>query len=262
MEHLYLDKSFTLYEDILGKEWILLGVPFDSTETYLPGQRLAPNKIREIIFNKDTPRFFDDMGNVVPIHGNVQATLKRIEEVVKEVKHKKIFALGGEHTITYGVIKGILSNHRTLQFIYFDAHYDMKLNPFIEVSHDSFARKLSKNKQIKIFPIGVRRYDEEEKEYAMKNIESFNNLKTHPTYISIDMDYFDIPYALGCADKESEGYTPKDFKDTFTDIIYKVGKENIVGIDIVEVNPLIDSSLVTTTLAADLIIWILNVLEG
>ncbi len=256
MDHVYLDRSNALYEDLSDKEFVIIGIPFDSTETSLPGQRLAPNKIREILKFKDTERLWDDVGNVVVVPGNARKTLERVEEVLEEIDFNKLVVLGGEHTITYAPVKYFKSKHKELQVVVFDAHYDLKDNYEGELFNHSTIMRRIKELGVELFYKGVRRYDDEEENYASKHVEDAPKLKRIPTYITIDLDYFDLPLAMGCADKESNGFTYKDFIDEIDAILNRVGKDNIVGFDIVELNPLLDVSGVTTSLAADILIEI------
>ncbi len=262
MDHIWLDKSNVLYEDFVDDfDWVLIGVPFDSTETNIPGQRLAPNVIRNIFKSKDTERKINDIGNVIPAHGNPTEMISRIYEISRMVlkNNKKIIALGGEHTITYGIMKAYNEKYKNLQMIYFDAHYDAKNYEHTKFTHCTFIRALKEDLNINILPIGVRRYDKEEEMFAKKYLlKSLESLKPRPTYISIDLDYFDISLAQGCADKESNGYYFRDFIKEINEIMLKVKPRSIVGMDIVELNPLIDSNRVTATLACDILIYMIE----
>ncbi len=256
MNHVFLDRSCVLYEDFFEKDFLIIGVPFDSTETSLPGQRLAPNKIRETIKSKDTERLWDDAGNVVVVPGNAKKTLKRAESVLEKIDFNKLVVLGGEHTITYAPVKYFKSKHDELQVIVFDAHYDLKDDYEGELFNHSTIMRRIKELGVELFYLGVRRYDEEEEKYASKCVKDISYLKRAPTYITIDLDYFDVSLAMGCADKESNGFTYKDFINEIDMILDIVDKKNVVGFDIVELNPLLDVSGVTTSLAADILIEI------
>jgi len=262
MDHFWLDKSNILYEDFVEDlDWVLVGVPFDSTETNIPGQRLAPNTIRDVLKTKDMERKINDIGNIIPTHGSPLKMISRVYEIsiITLENNKKLIVLGGEHTITYGVVKAYVEKYENFQLVYFDAHYDAKKYEHERLTHSTFIRALKEDFNIATLPIGVRRYDKEEEEFAKKKLlRSVDDLKAYPTYISIDLDYFDISLAQGCADKESNGYYFNDFIKEMEHIVSKVGKRNIVGIDIMELNPLIDQNKVTTTLAGDIIIYLLE----
>ena len=95
----------------------ILGVPFDSTSSYKPGARFGPNMVREASYNlerynlllkKNLKATFYELGNLEVVHGNFNKTSKHLISTIEEIKDDLIpIIIGGEHTITYGVIKGL-----------------------------------------------------------------------------------------------------------------------------------------------------------
>ncbi|NOR84927.1 agmatinase [archaeon] len=246
-------------EDLNEAKFAIIGVPFDSTETNIPGQRFGPNAIRESFLSKETGAITTktyDAGNLIVVSGNALKTLERLEETILDLHQYNNntipLILGGEHTVTLGAIMALTKKHPDLQILSFDAHFDLK-NEFQgeKLSHSSVMRRISEL-GVPITVIGVRTAGEEEKIFS-KNINT--NLKKidfkKPTYISIDMDVFDPSYAPGVGDPETGGMNPKDVLE----ILNK--KINLVGADIVEVNPMVER-YITPSLAADLMITILD----
>ena len=75
-------------DDLKSSSVAIFGVPFDSTETNIPGQRFAPNAIRDAFLAKETGNLTDkiyDAGNIVCVSGNTKNTLKRLEETIKDL---------------------------------------------------------------------------------------------------------------------------------------------------------------------------------
>ncbi|MCK5593284.1 arginase family protein, partial [Candidatus Bathyarchaeota archaeon] len=115
-------------------EYAVLGVPFDVTSTYRSGARFAPLAIREASLNIETYSFrtdvdiedvkIHDMGDL-NIVGRVDETLKRLEMVAKELLNAKKtpVVIGGEHTITLGVMRSVGKNTAIVSF---DAHLDLR----------------------------------------------------------------------------------------------------------------------------------------
>jgi len=97
-------------------EYAILGVPFDVTSTYRSGARFAPLAIREASLNIEGYSFrtgvdiedlkIHDLGNL-HVAGDVELTLGRLALVAQnlfEAKKVPVF-MGGEHTITLGVMR-------------------------------------------------------------------------------------------------------------------------------------------------------------
>ena len=245
-----------VYEDA---KFFLFGVGFDSTETNLPGQRLGPRYIREALMHKDItypPEMLNDLGDVLTIPGNVNRTLNNIIDAMREIEEHGLFSfpimLGGEHTLTFAPAKYLKEKYKDLQLINLDAHYDFKSHYLDEKFNHSTVMRRIHELGINISMLGVRRWDEDEKEYS-KNLISLNDLDPSiPTYLSIDLDYFDPAYAPGVGDKESGGYSFSDYLNLLSYI--KEKRFNLVGMDVMELNPMIDREGITSVLAADIII--------
>lgn len=229
-------------EDIKSAKIALLGVPFDSTETNIPGQRFGPKEIRaQILGKKANPNKVYDAGDVDVVFGNAKATLKRTEDTVREMflQNQNIvpILLGGEHTISYAAVKVHLERHKNLQVVSLDAHYDLYPDYIGEKwSHATVMRRIFEL-VVDLKIIGVREKNEGARKFALRNkigtdISSIN--PTLPTYLSVDLDFFDPKLASGVGDPETNGFSFDDFKN-----IVALCK-NIVGADIVEFNPMVE----------------------
>jgi len=168
----YIDKSFSIdFGNTLNDaKALLLGIPFDSTPTAIPGARLAPLRIREAFFQKETEDLnLCDLGNVVCVHSNVAETGKRVEYTLQKILEKTkspIFALGGEHLITYWIVR-ILQPEVLLVF---DAHFDMKDEVNGErYTHCTFLRRILEETKAQIVVVGARALDSSEKLFVEQN---------------------------------------------------------------------------------------------
>lgn len=229
-------------EDITAAKFALLGVPFDSTETKIPGQRFGPKELRKIL-NKSGANLSDiyDCGDIDVVFGNAKETLKRTEDTVRDIldRNPKIIPvlIGGEHTASFAPIKAISERHKNLQVISLDAHYDL-YNAYIgeKWSHAAVMRRVFElGVDLKI--IGIReKCDEAEKFYKKKKISGSPDAinPDAPTYISLDLDFFDPKIVPGVGDAEEKGFSFEDFRK----IVAKC--RNIVGFDIVEFDPMIE----------------------
>ncbi|MDD4563770.1 MAG: arginase family protein [Candidatus Nanoarchaeia archaeon] len=172
---------------------------------------------------------------------------KRIKESLS--KDKRIFILGGDHSITYPSAKAFLQKYKQKSFIIiFDAHADC-MPPMKEPTHEEFLAGLVKfgwNPK-NICLIGVRKIESEEKEFLEKNKikyfktkikteEILNYLKqktkNKKVYFSIDIDVIDPKFAPAVNYPEKKGLTKRKFFKLFKKIL---SLENLRLIDLVEI---------------------------
>ncbi|MEM0057422.1 MAG: agmatinase [Candidatus Bathyarchaeia archaeon] len=270
-------------------DYVVLGVPFDATSTFRTGARFGPNAVRAASLNIETYSFrsgvdvenlrIHDLGDL-HVSTDTKQTLERLSRVVKEIHEagKMPVAIGGEHTITIGVLKGLSSLLRQTAVISFDAHLDLR-DEFmgLRLSHTTFLRRTNEQLQpATILEIGTRAVCKEELEYAEKaGIEFFtanqirewgwkktvNQLKKkleecENVYLSIDVDVLDPAYAPAVQNPEPDGLdTP-----TLLDILCGVCDKRVVGFDVVEVAPNYDHGI-TAIQAAKVIFEVLCSIE-
>jgi len=260
----------------------IIGIPLDISSSYRPGSRFAPLRIRESSINLEfysirtgvdfNEILFDDIGDLSMHPSSMEENLSRIEETYKQITsgNKLIVSLGGEHTITYGIIKAIKNEQPCV--ISFDAHLDLR-NEYLgdKYSHACVMRRITEVLgEGKIIEVGTRAVTKEELNYAKENRilyitsrelrwlgikETARKItkrleECKKFYISYDMDAFDPAFAPGVATPEPEGSEPWQVLDIMEQIIDK----RLIGLDIVEVSPPYDSSMITSMLASRLII--------
>lgn len=258
----------------------LVGVPFDSTSSYRPGARFAPLHIREASTNIELfslrsgidmeKVFIYDEGDLAVVPSDPSEVLKRLEYIVEELINEKrvpIF-LGGEHIITYGVIKGC---KKQTCILFFDAHADLR-NDYLglKLSHACTLKRIGEHLGFdKVLLLGLRALTSDEMRFIKQNNLryvtslmfkdlSFRDIvnsvrkflrNCENVYISIDMDVIDPAYAPGVSNPEPEGLTPS----YILDLLYEVIDERVWGFDVVEVAPPYDNSGITSVLAAKLV---------
>ena len=253
-------------------DYIILGVPFDVTSTYRTGARFGPNAIRLASLNIETYSFrtgidvedlkLHDLGDL-HISTDTEKTLERIALVIKDMLDagKTPVTIGGEHTITLGVIKGLGEKASKTAIVSFDAHLDLR-HEFMDLklSHTTFMRRINEQmKPAKIIEVGTRAVCKEELAYAKKaGVEFFTTqqirregsekiakqlreklAKYKNVYLSIDMDVLDPAYAPAVQNPEPEGLEPH----ALLDILSSICDKRLVGFDVVEVAPNYDSGV-------------------
>jgi agmatinase len=267
-------------------EYVILGVPFDVTSTYRSGARSAPLAIREASLNIEGYSFrtgtsiedlkIHDLGDL-HVAGDVELTLGRLALVARDLfEDKKVpVFLGGEHTITLGVMRSL---DEDVAVVSFDAHLDLRDDYLgLSVSHTTFMRRIKEDvKPSKILEIGTRAVCREELDYAKESEIDYltaqqiqeegakNMAKTihdilggyEKIYITIDMDVLDPAFAPAVQNPEPEGLDTT----TLLDLLGAVCDSRVVGIDLVEVAPHYDRGL-TATQAAKTLFEVLCCLE-
>jgi len=230
---------------------VVLGIPFDSTCVEVPGTRFGPNAIREEFrthlnsFDPELGELRDvklhDVGNVRVLHGNVPKTNERIFLAVKAVLEQnpsaKILTLGGEHSITYQVVRALYENGR-FSYLCYDAHTDLwdKFND-MELSH------ACGNKRVMdlLKKVEVRGFRTGEKE-VFDTARSLSKVKD-PVYLSIDVDVF----------SDKVGCPVAGFMD-FEDVWAGIKPRSLVAADVVEYNPMVGKDIRVAELVKRLIL--------
>lgn len=254
MESLYLDDNLKLAptHELSKARHAILGVPCDFTQTSRVGSRAAPLEIRKAFLEleKDWERVsFHDVGNLVPVLGDMKATCERESEVVSELMRDSgacLILLGGEHTVSYGAVAALEPS----VVVQFDAHMDLK-DEYLGQSfcHASVARRIHEL-GVDLVQLGVRSFSPDESEYAKDNGVSL--IKSGGTkelakkvggkrvYVSVDLDVLDPSFAPGVGNPEPGGLS----FNTLTSFIDTVKKRSdVVGLDLVEACPTYDTGL-------------------
>lgn len=249
---------------------VMMGLPFDGTCSFTPGSRFAPERIRlaswaleeySPVFDKhlDSVNFFD-AGDLEFPFGNTQKTMNIIEENVEQIynDNKIFFGVGGEHLVTYPAVKACQKKYNDLMVIHFDAHADLREDYLGEkLSHACVMRRITDIIGFEnLKQIGIRSGEKEEFDLIRKHktlITSKNDLlqiiKDKNIFISVDVDVLDTSTMPGTGTQEAGGFTYNELMSWL--LILK--NANIVGADVVELAPEIDSSGASLAVATNLI---------
>ncbi len=241
----------------------LLGCPLDATSSFRPGTRFAPDSIRKASWTLETysPYFkrdleemaFRDDGNLELRNGDLLYSLDVIEEAVDEIYSAggKVLVFGGEHLVTYPIMKAVTGRIASVQVVHFDAHCDLRDDyEGQRLSHATVMRRVKELGIEEMLHIGIRSGTREEFE-GLACIDSpaalTNRLRRDlPVYVTFDLDVFDPSLAPGVTTPEPGGIT---FNEAIEYLLALKGL-NIVGADIVELAPDYDASFVSSVCAA------------
>ncbi|KNZ70956.1 agmatinase [Thermincola ferriacetica] len=264
--------SATTYEEA---NTVIIGIPMDFTVSFRPGTRMGPQAVRNVSYGLEEFSFYCakdladysyfDWGDINLPFGNVPGSLDRIEQVVAGVLKDGKFPIliGGEHLVSYPIVKQVYNKYPDLVVLHFDAHADLRADYLGEVwSHATVMRKVAELiGGHNLYQFGIRSGTREELAYARENtnlfmddvvaslkgaMEEFHN---RPVYVTLDIDVIDPAFAPGTGTPEPGGCSSKEIIEA-VDLMADL---NVVGFDIVEVSPVFDQSERTSLLAAKLI---------
>jgi len=258
----------------------MLGVPFDSGVSWRPGTRLGPQAIRDASLNIETYSYryrfdseklrIDDLGDLAVIHGDTQSTLGILEGTIMDTSlfGVPIFMMGGEHTMTLAAVKALKPD----LFIVFDAHTDMRDEYMgFRLSHATISRRVSEViGPESVLQVGVRASCHDEIKYihdkGIKTISSMDILTngigfaestitelvkgSKRVYVSVDLDVLDPSCMPGVGNPEAEGISTH----TLIELLDKAVDKNLVGFDVMELNPSYDPSGISSITAAKIIL--------
>jgi len=255
---------------------ILVGIPFDGQSSYLRGTAEAPAEIREALkcnasnswtelgANLGAAAAYEDAGDLAfteaEAFGASESGLgARIDQ------GKRPVSLGGDHSITYPIVKAFAKRYPELTILHFDAHPDL-YDEFEgnKLSHACpFARIMEAGLAKRLVQVGIRTATAHQRDQAqrfgvemveMRGLPAYGKLKSDgPVYITFDIDVLDPGSAPGVSHREPGGMT---VRDAITHLHAIQGP--IVGADMVEYNPVQDVAGITATVAAKIVKEILG----
>ncbi len=281
MENLHMDSKIwarlnTPGITIRDSDAVIFGIPYDKGVSFRAGAAKAPDELRKITYTIDptTERFENFENKKILDLGNfsgesIPEIARKIEQPIAEcIKNKKFFIMiGGDHSTTIPVLQCIdRTIDGSLGIIHFDSHFDL----CDEMDGDKYSHGCTQRRAIElehveglssIYFLGLRSIELQEhrfiqgkemnilsareireigvKETCKKVLEimkAFDNI-----YITVDIDGLDPAYAPGTGTPQFGGLSSRELLD----MLYEFFNLNVIGMDIVEVAPSLDSSSIT-----------------
>jgi agmatinase len=247
----------------------------------LRGAGDAPPKIREAL-RCDASNLWCESGVDLGVEGayedagdlelHDEGAFEAIESGVGAVidQGKRPVSLGGDHSITFPIVKAFARRHPGLTILHFDAHPDL-YDEFEgnRLSHACpFARIMEAGLAKRLVQIGIRTINRHQREQAkrlgvevveMAALPAYEKLRAAgPIYVTFDMDALDPAFAPGVSHREPGGMSTREAIAHLHAI-----QGEIVGADVVEYNPVQDLAGMTATVAAKIVKEILGrMVEG
>lgn len=250
----------------------VLGIPWDEQSSFMRGAAGGPARIREVLqdgsANLCTEHGRDladsqewvDVGDVALSTG--PAVVDQIENAIagRLAQGTAVLALGGDHAITYPILRAYGPAHPGLAIVQIDAHPDL-YDEFDgnRLSHACpFARIMEAGLASQLLQLGIRTATPlqraQARRFGVRTIEMKDwagvaalALPDRPVYLSLDLDGIDPAHAPGVSHHEPGGLTTRDVLQ----VIHAL-RGRLVGADLVEFNPARDSRGITAMLGAKL----------
>ncbi|MBU1110951.1 arginase family protein [Patescibacteria group bacterium] len=281
----------------LAKRMMVIGgVPIDAGTTVIPGARLAPDVLRETSaqfatferdfasgkgsgwYNADTQSVILTGANVVDI-GNVairpgedlMCVYQRCYYGATEILNKKCLPIfiGGDHSISAPLIKACHDVvGEEIIVIQFDAHTDTaEWDPCLPSHHGNvISRIFAESERVKVMQYGVRGFcgrlsdDPMYVTYPQRQLISCGNYdeivpRQRKCYITVDVDVLDPAFTPGTGTPVPLGMNPHQLLDMLQKI---VEFNDVIGVDIVELNPLVDINKATSSLLFHILMCLLG----
>jgi arginase len=249
----------------------LIGFRSDENSSFLRGAAAAPPLIRSALSAPSSnawsengyeiaPERFFDAGDLGPAEGIDMWA--RIESSVAALLDRGLLpiSLGGDHAITHPILRAFARKYPRLNLLHFDAHPDL-YDEFQgnRSSHASpFARIMEERLVQRLVQVGIRTINAHQRRqiarFGVEAIEMRNLADGYapefdgPVYISFDLDGLDPAHAPGVSHREPGGLTTRQA----IELIQRT-RGPIVGADVVEFNPSMDSSGMTAMVCAKLV---------
>ena len=241
----------------------IVGIPFDDNSSFMFGAAQAPKAIREG-FNSHASNLSAESGYDLSESSDWQdigdleiedsyTAFKEIQAHIAKLlaDNNRIISLGGDHSITYPIIRAYAEKYPGLNILQLDAHPDLydslDGNKF---SHACpFARIMEKDLAARLVQVGIRSITphgrEQAKKFGVELFEMSQGVPSElsfdgPVYLSLDLDCLDPAFAPGVSHYEPGGMSVREVISLINQF-----DGQLVGADIVEYNPTRDFNGVT-----------------
>jgi agmatinase len=271
----FMRRSYT--KNLAGVDLAITGIPFDQAVTNRPGARFGPRAIREASTLQpcDSPYGWDinpladfdvvDYGDLAFDYANVAAFPARLTDHIREILAEGAGALsfGGDHYITFPILRAYAEKFGPLALVHFDAHSDTwPDDDMTRIDHGTMFYKAVKEGLIlpeKSVQIGIRTQNDYDAGVHVIDAPSVHGqtpattasqirdiVGDHPVYLTFDIDCLDPAFAPGTGTPVWGGLSSAQAAAILRDI----RGINMVGGDVVEVSPQYDASGATAVAGA------------
>jgi agmatinase len=261
----------------------LLGIPYDASSSFQRGAALGPAAIRAALRSESTNSWNEDVVDVGPILGDAgdlalegasdpRGVIEAKAAALLSRRARPIF-LGGDHSITWPLVRAVRPAAPRLTILHLDAHSDL-FDSFDgdRFSHACpFARIMEAGLADRLVQVGIRTMNGHQQEQAdrfgveviamragTEAMVAAARRLDGPLYLSVDLDVLDPACAPGLGHPEPGGLTTRELLG----IIQAIPRNLLVAADVVELNPVNDLRDLTARVAAKVVKEIVGRMGG
>ena len=270
----FLRRKYT--KDLKGVDIAVSGIPYDAATSFRPGARFGPKAIREasvqlaelLAFPDGIDPFkmlaVSDYGDCeldYGFHGNIVSEIENHAKTILDAG-VEMLTFGGDHFVTYPLLRAHAEKHGPIALVHFDAHTDTWPDEDGRLDHGTMFSRAIKENLIDTehsIQIGIRTHNSNTKgvkildapwvhENGVKEViaKIIETVKDRPAYLTFDIDGLDPAYAPGTGTPVAGGLTSAQALG----IIRGLESINFIGADVVEVAPAYDHADITAIVAA------------
>jgi guanidinobutyrase len=227
----------------------------------------------------------DDLGDIATNPFDLLDSIERVYQGLRLIAEAEVrpVILGGDHTLSLGVLRALAETQGPIGVLHVDAHTDINDRQFgVSITHGTWFRRACEEGLIdrsRSAQIGVRATGYSATDFDWSRSEGIQviqaercwhqsltplmgeireRMKGGPVYLSFDIDAIDPAYAPATGTPEPGGLTSIQA----IEIVRGLYGLDLIGADIVEVCPPYDHGGITALLAANLAFEVLCVLPG
>ncbi len=249
----------------------ILGFEWDASSSHARGPALGPTVVKRLLSSEASSSYSTDLVDMrqaieryeipsLPEDGDAaRATITRTVSDCIAAGFAPL-SIGGDHSVTYPILKAVHAAHGPVSVLHIDAHPDLHAEfEGDRYSHACpFARSLEDGFIGKLVQVGIRCRDPHQEEQARKygvttlRADEVDNVQAEmfsgPLYMSIDLDGIDPAFAPGVSHPEPGGLSTLDVLTLIRRI-----KGPLIGADVVELNPERDVGMATARVVVRLV---------
>ncbi|MYJ13860.1 MAG: agmatinase [Acidimicrobiia bacterium] len=272
----FLRRAYT--RDLADADIAVSGVPFDMATSNRPGARLGPRAIRAASVGlaelEAYPFGFDpfdhlaiaDYGDCFIDYGHPESAVERIEAHAREIlaQDTMMVTLGGDHFITYPLLRAHAEKFGALSLVHFDAHCDTWADDGDRLDHGSMFLRAAREGIVdpaSSVQIGIRTHNDDTHGFTILGAPWIHRAGIPATvevvrevvgdakaYLTFDIDCLDRAFAPGTGTPVAGGLSTAQALEA----VRSLGGVDFVGMDVVEVSPPYDVAEITALAAATL----------
>jgi len=248
----------------------LIGLPFDASSSFLRGAAAAPPFIRQALWSPAGNRFSENGADLAGLTDVGDLSLADSPSTARDQIEVGVgtllaggfqpLALGGDHSITYPILRAVTAQWPALTILHLDAHGDL----YDEFEGDRyshacpFARIMEECSGVTLVQVGIRTLTPHQREQVARFHVNCIEMRDFaagarpaidgPVYVSVDIDGIDPAFAPGVSHREPGGLSVREVLT----MIHRLSGP-IVGADVVEFNPSQDIGGLTAAVAARIV---------